>query len=127
MDCRNTRGFSLIELLTVMLVISILAAIAIPNFNAIRERAFVSTMKGDLHGLRYAQEVYNVEPDGVYATTIAELGDLWNPSEDVTVTLTGDGETWSAEAFHPGTPVVCRYTPAGNAIVCDEPEVEGKK
>ncbi len=126
MNRRDTLGFTLIEILAVMLVISILSAIAMPNFNSVREKAFVSTMKGDLHGLRFAQEVYNVEPNGAYATSLGQLSSLWAASENVEVTMTGDGEAWSAEASHPGTSIVCAYSTAVNLITCAEPDA-GKK
>jgi len=107
-------------------VISILSAIVVPNFNRVREEAFISTMKGDLHQLRFAQEVYNVEPNGEYATSIADLSEMWSASEGVSVTMTGDGETWQADATHPGTSVTCSYDLADNQVVCGEADPSKK-
>jgi len=120
-------GFTLIEVVVVMLIIGILAAIAIPNFNSVREEAYISTMKSDLHSLRLAQELYNVDPEGEYASDIAELDDYFNTSENVTVTLSGGGDTWSAVATHPGTPVECTYDFPGNLIECGESGPPAKK
>ncbi len=50
------RGFSLIELLTVITVIGVLVTIAIPKFYATRERAVVASMISDLRNLLTAQE-----------------------------------------------------------------------
>lgn len=123
----RVSGFTLIEVLAVMLIIGILAAIAIPRFNSVREEAYVSTMKSDLAQVRFAQEVYYVEPDGAYASDITELDDLFTASEDVTVTLAGGGDAWSATATHPGTSMECTYDTAVNLIECAEPGPPAKK
>ena len=47
----DRRGFSLIELLLIMVVVGILAAIAIARYDNMRERAFRSTMVSDLKNL----------------------------------------------------------------------------
>lgn len=115
----DRTGFSLIELLVAMGIISILSAIAIPQFNSVRERALVSTMKGDLHNLRLAQEVYYRQPDNDYASSLAELGDQFTASPDVVVTITDAGvDHYSASASHPGTSQTCSYTTEENLIVC---------
>mgnify|MGYP003573953671 CR=1 FL=1 len=44
---RNKKGFTLIELMIVIAIIGILAAIAIPNFVAYRNKAFCSGMQSD--------------------------------------------------------------------------------
>ncbi len=52
------KGFSLIELLVVIGIISILSAIAVPNFMAARERARDATRKADLKAMQSAFELY---------------------------------------------------------------------
>ena len=55
---RNEKGFALIELLIVVVIIAILAAIAIPKFSATRERAYFAAMKSDMKNLASQQDIY---------------------------------------------------------------------
>ena len=55
---RNRKGFTLIELLIVVAIIGILAAIAIPQFNAYRLRAHNSAVVSDIKNLRIVLETY---------------------------------------------------------------------
>jgi type IV pilus assembly protein PilA len=52
------RGFTLIELLIVVAIIGILAAIAIPQFNAFRHRAYNASAVSDLRAFRTVMESY---------------------------------------------------------------------
>lgn len=52
-----SRGFTLLELLTVIVIIGILAALAIPTYATYRARSFNSRVQSDLHSVVTAQEV----------------------------------------------------------------------
>ena len=65
---RSTKGFTLIELMIVVVIIGILAAIAIPNFIAMQNRAKEGSTKANMHTLQLAAEDYGVAFDGTYAT-----------------------------------------------------------
>jgi len=55
------RGFTLVELMIVVAIIGILAAIAIPQFAKYRERAFNSASLSDVRNLRTDLEGYFAE------------------------------------------------------------------
>ena len=68
---RNQKGFTLIELMIVVVIIGILAAIAIPNFVAMQDRAKEGSTKANMHTLQLAAEDNSVKNDGVYADDCA--------------------------------------------------------
>ena len=59
-------GFTLIELMIVVVIIGILAAIAIPNFQHLIKRSKEASVRGNVHTIQIAIEAYAVDHAAVY-------------------------------------------------------------
>jgi type IV pilus assembly protein PilA len=104
----HRQGFTLIEMLIVVVIIGILAAIGVPKFAHSRERAFLATMKSDLRNLETAQEAYLHDQGTYYGGVIPNAALIFQPSTAVTVTMavvTTSG--WQATAQHSQTTKTC--------------------
>ena len=116
---RNRKGFTLIELMVVIAIIIILAAIAIPNYINMTRRAQVSRASSDAAVLGTALECYRTD-HAVYPLTAATLSVLCTPlpvgtnggvgpyidatalanittsaKTEATVAYTSDGNSWT--------------------------------
>ena len=69
---KKEKGFTLIELMIVVAIIGILAAIAIPNFLRYQAKAKQSEAKGNLASIYTSQVTYHAEKD-TYTTTLTNL------------------------------------------------------
>ena len=65
---RSNKGFTLIELMIVVVIIGILAAIAIPNFMGMTNRAKVAQVKSTMHTVQVTVEDFATRNNGVYPT-----------------------------------------------------------
>jgi general secretion pathway protein G len=69
---RKRRGFTLIEMLIVIVVIAILALIVIPRLLGAGRKAKEATLRGDLHQIRNAIQQFEADC-GDYPASLAQL------------------------------------------------------
>lgn len=67
------EGLTLIELMVVVVMMGILAAIAIPNCISMQDRGKEARSKGQVHTLQLAAEDYAVRHDGIYSDQREDL------------------------------------------------------
>ena len=120
----NRRGFTFIELLTVMIVIGLLAAIGVPRIRSMKERSYQATLRSDLGAVRTAQEIYFAE-HLQYATIVDALDLRLSRNVSLTLESSDPHRGWKAAARHAWLQTPCT-TAAGidavgveaGAIVC---------
>ena len=75
---RKAQGFTLVEILIVVVILGILAAIVIPQFTSASETAKASSLTSQLQTIRSQLELYQVQHNGDYPSiTAATDGTAW--------------------------------------------------
>ncbi len=86
-DDMANRGFSLVELMIVAVMLGLLASIASPNFVALQERAKEAGVKCNMHTVQLACEEYAARSVGFYPDDVGEplFRNLWGRLQSRTI------------------------------------------
>lgn len=112
----NEKGFTLIELMIVIAIIGVLAAIAIPNFISYRAKSYCSRSETDAHNILGALSSYYSEAQRTGVPTVTEL--IQNAK--LAITNTGSKVTGSANG-------VITITVPDNSKICPLGSAGAKK
>jgi prepilin-type N-terminal cleavage/methylation domain-containing protein len=95
---RRRYGFTIIELLVVVFVLGVLAAVAITRFGESKRRAHLAVLKSELRNLGLIAET-KFSAENSYAGVVPPRG-----SAGITLTFEGTATSWSATARHEALP-----------------------
>jgi len=107
MKARNDRGFTLIELMIVVLIVAILVAIAIPTFLGQRKEAEDSAAKSNLRNALTTEKAFYAGGGETFTDDL----DLLSPIEPSLFNVTG-----ASPAVNTFDPVVVTVEPLGTAV-----------
>lgn len=100
---RKEEGFTLIELMVVVLIIAILIAIAIPTFIGMRDRGYDSQAKSNLrNGITAAKTYYTDQEsyNGIGATSLSNIESAVTFADDATKGCDDPTATDGVDADH---------------------------
>lgn len=106
---KHQKGFTIVELLIVVVVIAILAAITIVSYNGITKQANTSGMKSDLSNFAKAQEVFRIEKGAAFSDT--------DEMKEAGAGALSDKSTWLPEDEYPGGTDLSTNTPRGEYLL----------
>ncbi len=107
MTARNRKaGFTLVEILIVVVILGILAAIVIPQFSSASESAKASSLISQLQTVRSQLELFQVQHGGNYPTAMVAGGSAsdaptWQPMTDDHDWDATNGFVYTGDSFGP--------------------------
>ena len=105
---RTTKGFSLVELMIVVAIIGILAAIAIPNFQKMQLKSKRAEVPGNVDGIKTSELAYEANFNDFVTLPAAPAG---TPSKTPqTWDQDGTASGWESIGWEPDGPVRGNYS-----------------
>lgn len=110
------KGFTLIELMIVIAIIGILAAIAIPQFVAYRQKGYNTKAKAELKSFYTACQAYFAAYGTANNCDLNTITETFSQTPDVIITTAPNQDMHGASAYHTSGTSTYTITTSGNII-----------
>ena len=107
----DQKGFTLVEIMIVCIIVGVLVAMGIPNFIQLQDRAREAGVKTNMHTIQLAIEDFAVQTSGIYPDNAASATPAGDTVEDLCpfgaypenpFTRAPTGVLWDADPAVPG-------------------------
>ena len=100
----TNRGFTLLEILIALTIVSILTAVALPQYNDYKKQAFDTRAMSDLRNVAISEEAYFMQSEKYLScngATCSILPGMSAISKGVVLSVIAQSENFTANASHP--------------------------
>ncbi len=111
----NKRSFSLIELIVVVIIIGILAALALPGFGTSKERVLDKEAKANLALIQAAEKIYKME-SGFYYPSTGTTSVIADINTYLRVNLPTSALSWTYSVDGDGTQTTASRLPSSSRV-----------
>jgi prepilin-type N-terminal cleavage/methylation domain-containing protein len=104
------KGYSLLELIAVIVIIGILATIALSQYSGYRERTIDKEAEAHLRLIQAAQRIYRIENPNEYYPYSGSVSNITDINDNLKLFLpTGGNRRWDYQAFSTGCSQAGRF------------------
>ena len=97
------KGFTLAEILVVLVIIGVLAALMWPNYTAIKEKTLNREAKATLALIRAAEKIYRMEEGFYYPDPSGTVSDVSSINQYLRVSLPSANRNWEINVHSSNT------------------------